>query len=640
GEECDDGNMTPGDGCDASCVIEPFSPKDFSDSFDRATLGSNWMADFGSFAIIGNELVDTAMSFFTNSVLRWGNGTTTDIDQYGKLQLVNPVGKGWGFSFRLNGTPGLHYQVHLVLAENEWRWETYDPGYVSRSDSCLGDETASNGDWMGATVEGSGASTLVRVWRWNLDPDMGGPVDISNNWGAPDCIMAANPTDAVDGGNSLGLRTYNRNSTADSFVDNWAGGDCAGACGATIAGDPRVLEIFNGTGAGISGSFIDPDGLAFDSAGNVFAAACGLGPDSEGVFMRTPEGVITEVISDLGDNMGNPLSCPVGMLMSPSDTLSTVGFLSDNAFSRTSAGVINEIIDSTGDGMGNVLDGTLGIAIDSNGSIYVTGHYSDNVFRVETGGTVTEIIDSTGDGLGNVLDAPFGVAVDSADNVYVTGFGSDNIFQIAPGGVITEILDSTGGGVASLLAPHALAVGPDDSLYIAGNSSDNVLRRFPNGTVRVILDSSGAGPGQPLDNPTGIDVASNGKVYVAAFNSENVFEITPGGGVTELIDSNGDGITQFNEASDFCVLVNSATSTLYVANTGPETVYRVLLTCGDGVVEPGLETCDDAGASATCDDDCTLPLCGDGNVNAAFGEQCEVDVDCGGGMTCSGCTCS
>jgi cysteine-rich repeat protein len=59
--------------------------------------------------------------------------------------------------------------------------------------------------------------------------------------------------------------------------------------------------------------------------------------------------------------------------------------------------------------------------------------------------------------------------------------------------------------------------------------------------------------------------------------------------------------------------------------------------CGDGTVE-GTEVCDDMGESATCDDDCTLPECGDGVLNVTAGEECDdgntTDGD-GCGATCS-----
>ncbi len=44
--------------------------------------------------------------------------------------------------------------------------------------------------------------------------------------------------------------------------------------------------------------------------------------------------------------------------------------------------------------------------------------------------------------------------------------------------------------------------------------------------------------------------------------------------------------------------------------------------CGNGAVE-GDEECDDGVASATCDADCTLAVCGDGTVNLVAGEVCD-----------------
>lgn len=59
-------------------------------------------------------------------------------------------------------------------------------------------------------------------------------------------------------------------------------------------------------------------------------------------------------------------------------------------------------------------------------------------------------------------------------------------------------------------------------------------------------------------------------------------------------------------------------------------------TCGDGVIQWDFgETCDDMGASSTCDADCTLAECGDGVLNVEAGESCDegeesasCDADC------------
>ena len=58
--------------------------------------------------------------------------------------------------------------------------------------------------------------------------------------------------------------------------------------------------------------------------------------------------------------------------------------------------------------------------------------------------------------------------------------------------------------------------------------------------------------------------------------------------------------------------------------------------CGNGIPEPG-EDCDEVRETATCDADCTLPSCGDGELNSSAGEVCELDADCDAGEICLGC---
>lgn len=49
--------------------------------------------------------------------------------------------------------------------------------------------------------------------------------------------------------------------------------------------------------------------------------------------------------------------------------------------------------------------------------------------------------------------------------------------------------------------------------------------------------------------------------------------------------------------------------------------------CGDAILDLG-EECDQGKADTIeCDDDCTVPACGDGHVNAEAGEECEEDDD-------------
>jgi cysteine-rich repeat protein len=69
--------------------------------------------------------------------------------------------------------------------------------------------------------------------------------------------------------------------------------------------------------------------------------------------------------------------------------------------------------------------------------------------------------------------------------------------------------------------------------------------------------------------------------------------------------------------------------------------------CGDGFVCAGMgcsspEFCDDgdgtpgSSESATCDNDCTAVACGDSNVNASAGEQCDTGAAVGNNRPCTG----
>lgn len=68
--------------------------------------------------------------------------------------------------------------------------------------------------------------------------------------------------------------------------------------------------------------------------------------------------------------------------------------------------------------------------------------------------------------------------------------------------------------------------------------------------------------------------------------------------------------------------------------------------CGDGLLQPGVEGCDDGPANSdsvpdACRTSCTLPFCGDGVVDPSNAEACEIDGDCAPGERCTGaCACA
>jgi cysteine-rich repeat protein len=95
--------------------------------------------------------------------------------------------------------------------------------------------------------------------------------------------------------------------------------------------------------------------------------------------------------------------------------------------------------------------------------------------------------------------------------------------------------------------------------------------------------------------------------------------------------------TRRRPAFEYIPGVNECETSLAIGNASPNPSWAMCeLDCGNGVTNPG-EDCDDAGESLTCDLNCTLPSCGDGDLNATRGEQCDDgnnDSDDGCDATC------
>ena len=78
----------------------------------------------------------------------------------------------------------------------------------------------------------------------------------------------------------------------------------------------------------------------------------------------------------------------------------------------------------------------------------------------------------------------------------------------------------------------------------------------------------------------------------------------------------GDESTSSAMPSTTTVADSSSSSGEESEESGPPGV------CGDGTVD-AAEDCDDGEETATCNADCTAATCGDGQVNAAAGEECD-----------------
>jgi hypothetical protein len=216
---------------------------------------------------------------------------------------------------------------------------------------------------------------------------------------------------AVDGGGNAyvpdGFNHTVRKISAAGVVSTLAGG----------IGSPGFVD-----GPGPQARFRQPEGVATDSAGNVYVADAG----NNAVRMISPGGIVstlaTGIWSPLGiaiDNLGNKYVAAGG----------------DNTVRKiTPFGVVSLLAGSSGqngsdDGQGSAarFNTPFGVAVDATGNVYVTDFFNDTIRRIAPNAMVNTIagaVQTPGAADGRGEDArfnhPWGIASDAAGNVFVS----------------------------------------------------------------------------------------------------------------------------------------------------------------------------------------------------------------------------
>ena len=322
----------------------------------------------------------------------------------------------------------------------------------------------------------------------------------------------------------------------------------------TLAGLAGIAGSADGTGS--AARFSLPQGVAVDSAGNVYVADT----DNSTIRKATPTGVVTT------------LAGQAATLGSADGTRSAAQF---NAPS--------------------------GVAVDSAGNVYVADSVNATIRKVTAAGVVTTLAGLAGtvgsaDGTGSVARFyyPGGVALDTAGNVYVADTDNSTIRQVTPAGVVTTLAGLAGnsgsadgiGSAARFGYPFGVAVDSAGNVYVADTSNHTIRKVMPGGVVTTL--AGGGGPGSAdgtgsaaqFDGPIGVAVDSAGNVYVGDSGNDTIRKVTPAGAVTTLaglagIGGSADGTgsaARFHQPS--VVAVDSA-GNVYVGDSGNDTIRKV-----------------------------------------------------------------
>ena len=193
----------------------------------------------------------------------------------------------------------------------------------------------------------------------------------------------------------------------------------------TLAGMAGTAGSADGTGA--AARFSGPYGIAVDSAGNVYVADA----DNSTIREITPAGVVMTLAGTAGvkggaDGTGAAASFerPEGVAVDSAGNVYVADSSNSTIREITLAGVVTTLA-GTADGAGSA-DGTgaaatfnrpTGVAVDSAGNVYVADTFNDTIRKVTPAGVVTTLVGVVGvtgfrpGGSPAVIGSPRGVAV-------------------------------------------------------------------------------------------------------------------------------------------------------------------------------------------------------------------------------------
>jgi uncharacterized protein (TIGR03437 family) len=316
----------------------------------------------------------------------------------------------------------------------------------------------------------------------------------------------------------------------------------------TVAGNGTCC--FSGdNGPATSAQLFNPDGVAVDSAGNIYIA------DTQNNRIRKVSNGVIATVAGSG----------------------TPGFSGDNG-PATSA----------------QLNFPSGVVVDSTGNLYIADTFNFRIRKVSNGVIATVAGNGTsgfsgdnGPATSATLSAPWAFAVDSAGNLYIADTDNYRIRQVSNGVIATMAGNGTPGfsgdngpaARAQLYYPHGVAVDSAGNLYIA-DYGNNRIRKVTNGVITTVAGNgtygfsgdNGPATSAQLYNPYGVAVDSAGNLYIADANNYRIRKVT--NGVITTVAGNGTyGFSGDNGPATSAQLnfpsgvVVDSTGNLYIADT-------------------------------------------------------------------------
>jgi sugar lactone lactonase YvrE len=411
----------------------------------------------------------------------------------------------------------------------------------------------------------------------------------------------------------------------------------------TLAGTAGMPGSADGTGA--AARFADPRGLALDGAGNLFLVDTSFPSLIRKLVLATGE--VTTVAGGRTSAFGADGIGTAASFDNPAD----VTYYDGNLYVADSGHTIRRVEVATArvttisgswamsdavDGIGTAarLFGPDGIVSDGKGTLYIadTDNRMIRSLVLATGalstlaGAPQRFGSVDGTGAAARFYQPVSIVADGAGSLYVAEFGNATVRKVALAtGQVTTLAGSPRmyattdgtGAAARFRAPAGMVLDGAGDLYVT-DSSDHVIRRVTvaTGAVTTFLGAAGmrgstdaSGSAARFSGPRGVVSDGAGTLYVADTDNSTIRKVvvatrtvtTVAGEVSALGSVDGRGTAaRFAGPQD---IVLASDGNLYVADTGNNTIRKIVLATGDvttlaGTASPTGGSVDGTGAAA------------------------------------------
>lgn len=297
-----------------------------------------------------------------------------------------------------------------------------------------------------------------------------------------------------------------------------------------------------------------PNGLTFDTQGNLYIADGDVVTEPARIRKVTPQGIITTVAGGGNQAPANGLA-PLSVNM---------GYAS-------------------------------GVAVDSNGAIYVYApidayllKFSGNTTTLVTNPTATvfttDVPASQAFLVGKRANDSSGLVIDSAGNLYVADSRDGHVVKINSAGFLTTLAGNGAYGFggdggpaldAFIQGPSQMTQTPDGTIYFLDTLNAAVRAISPTGIIRSVLNSQNFAPLGNAEALNGIVSDASGNIYVLL--QHRLLEVSPTGKQT-LIISGGSGTSGPALTAGIVNaggLARDTSGNLYVADIGGNMIYKI-----------------------------------------------------------------